>query len=90
MSNQEGITGSLNVTLDDVIVHATGTVEDAIQAVKNSREIPEDVKPAITDFIQEKFDELLEHADQLFDFPVPEVINEWWPVVISILQRTFS
>lgn len=84
------ITGSLNATIGDVTVSATGTVQDAVNAIEVSSDIPVDAKQAIKDFVQEKFDVLKEHAYDLINFQVPESITEYWPIVVEILQRIFG
>lgn len=84
------ITGSLNVTLDDATLSATGTVEDAVNAIETSNDIPVDVKQAIKDFIQETFEALKEHVSDLLNFPVPESITDYWPIVVEILHRIFG
>lgn len=90
MSNKKVITGSATLVSGSATIHGTGTVTQAIDRIEASREIPADAKAAIKDFIHEKFNELQEHASELMDFPVPDAVAEWWPIVIEILKQIFS
>ena len=90
MSNKKVITGSGALLSGSATIHAAGTVTQAIDKIEASSKIPEDAKPAIKDFIQEKFNDLQEHVSELMDFPIPDAIAEWWPIVVEILQKIFS
>lgn len=90
MSNKKVIPGSGVLVSESGTIHGTGTVTQAIEKIEASSEIPADAKAAIRDFIQEKFNDLQEHASELMDFPVPGEIAEWWPIVVEILQQLFT
>ena len=90
MTDKKVITGSASITLGAATVHATGTVTQAIDKIEASNDIPIDAKNAIKDFIQEKFVELQEFTSDLIDFPIPDEIAEWWPIVVDILLKIFN
>jgi|TARA_R110002074_G_scaffold170005_4_gene332079 hypothetical protein len=86
MDNEKVITGSANITLEGASIHATGTVTEAIDRIEASSKIPEDMKQAIKDFIHEKYNEIQEYAFDLMDFPVPDTIADWWPLIVDLLK----
>lgn len=86
----DDITGSSNIYLDGVSVSATATVEDAVNAVEVSSDIPPDAKRAFKDFIRENFQSLIENLSNLENYTVPDSLTEYWPIVIEIFQRLFN
>lgn len=90
MNDKNQITGSLYVTLDDTTLSATATVQDAINAIETSSDIPVDARAAIKDFIRENFEALKEQASDLINFPIPDSITDYWQIVVEILQRIFG
>ncbi len=80
------ISGHMQAKEQSDTFKATGTVEDAMSAIEISRDIPVDAKQAIKDFVQDKFEEIINFETDLIDFPVPEELIDLWPIVIELLK----
>ncbi|SIP88290.1 hypothetical protein [Marinobacterium stanieri] len=58
-------------------------IEKAINAESS---IPSDAKQAIKDFIIEKLDDIKSFSENLLDFPVTDIVETYWPVVVEIIK----
>lgn len=48
--------------------------------------IPQDAKQSVKDFIVEKLDDIKNFTGDLLDFPVTDVIEIYWPVIVEIIK----
>jgi hypothetical protein len=75
-----------NVVLPAIQVSGEASVVQAVEAIDRSTNIPPEAKAGIKEFLQEKFQEIVEFVGDITDFPVPTEISEWWPIVVEILN----
>ena len=83
-SETKAVTGIVGIaTENDTAFGVLGTVTKAIEV---SSDIPADAKKALKDFVNENFPDLMDHITNIENFPVPENIAEWWPLVVEFLK----
>ena len=82
------ISGSANIKFT-----ATGKLSDALrefdEALELKSQIPRDAYEAIKDFVHENIKDLFAKVQNLDSYEIPEIIAEWWHLVIEILQGIF-
>jgi len=90
MSREQKIKGIFKATENSDSFTGYGTIKDAVNAIEQSGEIPVDVKQAVKDFVHDKFEELKEMSPELMNFPIPDELVEYWPLIVEILQSVFG
>lgn len=85
-----GISGSLNARLGDCALSAQGTIEQVLKAVQASESIPKEVKPAIRDFLNETWEEVVQNLPDISDIQVPDTIVDYWDIVVEFILKILS
>lgn len=80
-------TGKGNMSAETATHSASGSVEEAMDAIQANSSIPSDAKRGIKDFVKEKFQELIDFGSDLMQFPVPDWLQDLWPIVVDILSK---
>ena len=89
MNEQNDMTATASIKFS-----ASGNLEGIIRQVEDEIEaasqIPPDAKVAIKDYLKENFDEIFEKLSDLENYPAPEFISEWWPLIVEIIQKVIG